>query len=157
MDRRGGAPAEEGQAMFAKVVVGADASETAAEAVRSAMELAQRFESELHIVTAFKPKSARGGADKVPEEFRFSLLTNPADVLLTELANRAKQYGLDPTVHASTASPADAIVKVATEEEADLIVVGNKGMHGTHRVLGSVPNSVAHEAPCAVLIVATTQ
>ena len=45
---------------------------------------------------------------------------------------------------------------MATNEGADLIVVGNKGMHGTHRVLGSVPNSVAHQAPCAVLIVATT-
>jgi nucleotide-binding universal stress UspA family protein len=142
--------------MFTKVVVGADDSTTAAEAVRSAMELAQRYGAELHIVTAFKPKSLRHAGDGVPEEFRFSLLTNPADVLLTELASRAREYGLDPTVHASTASPADAIVQVATDEGADLIVVGNKGMHGSHRVLGSVPNSVAHEAPCAVLIVATT-
>jgi nucleotide-binding universal stress UspA family protein len=142
--------------MFAKVVVGADDSETAAQAVRSAMDLAKRFEAELHIVTAYKPKSARAAADKVPEEFRFSLLTNPADVLLTELASRAKEFGLDPTVHASTAAPAEAIVQVATDEGADLIVVGNKGMHGSHRVLGSVPNSVAHHAPCAVLIVATT-
>ena len=91
--------------MFAKVVVGADASETAAEAVRSAMELAQRYGSELHIVTAYKAKIAEARSGGVPEEFRFSLLTNPADVLLSELASWAKQYGLDPTVHASTAGP----------------------------------------------------
>jgi nucleotide-binding universal stress UspA family protein len=36
------------------------------------------------------------------------------------------------------------------------IVVGNKGMRGARRVLGSVPNSVAHLAPCSVLIVDTT-
>jgi len=38
----------------------------------------------------------------------------------------------------------------------DLIVVGNKGMRGVKRVLGSVPNAVAHSASCSVLIVATT-
>ncbi|MGO9458051.1 MAG: universal stress protein [Acidimicrobiales bacterium] len=141
--------------MFAKVVVGADDSTTAAEAVRSAMELARLVGAELHIVTAYKPKAVRG-SEKLPDEFRFSLLTNPADVLLTELASQARELGLDPTVHASTSSPVEAIVEVATNEGADLIVVGNKGMHGTQRVLGSIPNSVAHQAPCAVLIVATT-
>jgi nucleotide-binding universal stress UspA family protein len=40
--------------------------------------------------------------------------------------------------------------------EADLVVVGNKGMSGVRRVLGSVPNTVAHEAPCSVLIAQTT-
>jgi nucleotide-binding universal stress UspA family protein len=39
--------------------------------------------------------------------------------------------------------------------KADLIVVGNKGMKGVRRVLGSVPNSVAHGAHCSVLIVDT--
>jgi nucleotide-binding universal stress UspA family protein len=141
--------------MFGKVVVGADDSTTAAEAVRSAMELAKLVDAELHIVTAYKPKPVKGSAD-LPNEFRFSLLTNPADVLLTELATQARQLGLDPIVHASTASPVDAIIDVATKEGADLIVVGNKGMHGSRRVLGSIPNSVAHQAPCAVLIVATT-
>jgi nucleotide-binding universal stress UspA family protein len=45
---------------------------------------------------------------------------------------------------------------VATQVKADVIVVGNKGMTGLRRVLGSVPNSVAHQAPCAVLIAFTT-
>jgi nucleotide-binding universal stress UspA family protein len=38
---------------------------------------------------------------------------------------------------------------------AELIVVGNRGMTGARRLLGSVPNSVAHRAPCSVLIVHT--
>ena len=42
------------------------------------------------------------------------------------------------------------------EPRPDLIVVGNKGMKGVRRVLGSVPNSVAHGAACSVLIVDTT-
>lgn len=142
--------------MFERVVVGADDSDTAAEAVLTAMQLAKRWGSELHIVTAYKPKNYNGPSSDLPEEFRFSLLTNPVDVLLSDFAEQAKEFGIEPTVHASTTSPADAIVRVAAAEDADLIVVGNKGMHGAHRVLGSVPNSVAHAAPCSVLIVATT-
>ena len=53
--------------------------------------------------------------------------------------------------------PADAILDVAEEENADLIVVGNKGMTGAKRfLLGSVPNKVSHHAPSSVLIVRTT-
>jgi nucleotide-binding universal stress UspA family protein len=53
-------------------------------------------------------------------------------------------------------NPAEQIVAVAEEQHVDLIVVGNKGMRGVKRVLGSVPNAVAHSASCSVLIVATT-
>ena len=49
-----------------------------------------------------------------------------------------------------------AILQVAGEVDADLIVVGNKGMRGAGRLLGSVPNSVTHKAPCSVLVVKTT-
>lgn len=66
-----------------------------------------------------------------------------------------KERGLEVVVHAATGDPAAAIVRIAEEEEADLVVVGNKGMKGTRRILGSVPNSVAHGAPCSVLIVDT--
>ena len=53
--------------------------------------------------------------------------------------------------------PADAILDVAEEQGADLIVIGNKGMTGAKRfLLGSVPNKVSHHAPCSVLIIRTT-
>jgi nucleotide-binding universal stress UspA family protein len=51
---------------------------------------------------------------------------------------------------------ADLITQVAEQVNADLIVVGNKGMKGARRLLGSVPNRVAHRALCSVLIVRTT-
>jgi nucleotide-binding universal stress UspA family protein len=60
------------------------------------------------------------------------------------------------TTHESTSAPADAICEIAVQVKADLIVVGNKGMTGMRRVLGSVPNAVAHQAPCAVLIAFTS-
>jgi nucleotide-binding universal stress UspA family protein len=80
---------------------------------------------------------------------------HPADLLLEGLAQLVKDRGLEPVVHAATGSPSEAIVRVAEQVQADLIVVGNKGMKGVRRVLGSVPNSIAHSAPCSVLIADT--
>ena len=63
--------------------------------------------------------------------------------------------GIATEHHALTGSASDAILATANDVGADLIVVGSKGMKGARRVLGSVPNSVAHGAPCDVLIVKT--
>jgi nucleotide-binding universal stress UspA family protein len=52
-------------------------------------------------------------------------------------------------------APADALLDVAKDVDATLIVVGNQGMAGARRLLGSVPNKVSHEAGTNVLIVAT--
>ena len=145
--------AEKQKRMFETVIVGADDSSTARQAVMVAAEIAQLHGGTLHIVTAYDPKSIQ--IQELPEEFRYSKLTSPADMLLEGLSRIVEQRGLKPEVHAATGNPADAIVRVAEREKADLVVVGNKGMKGVRRVLGSVPNSVAHGAPCSVLIVDT--
>ena len=139
--------------MFNTVVVGADDSSTAREAVMIAADVAQSGGAVLHIVTAYDPKSVR--ADDLPEELRFSAM-HPAEALLRRLSVLVKERGLEPVVHAAEGDPVDAIVAVAERVDADLIVVGNRGMKGVRRVLGSVPNSVAHKAPCSVLIADTT-
>jgi nucleotide-binding universal stress UspA family protein len=141
--------------LFSSVVVGTDGSDTAAEAVRHAVELAKLFGATLHIVSAYKPRPVR--ADGVPDEFHDQLGTGgPVDALLEGECARARAAGVAVEGHAGTGDPAEAIVQVAQQEHADLIVVGNKGMAGVRRVLGSVPNSVAHAAPCSVFIVQTT-
>ena len=63
--------------------------------------------------------------------------------------------GLDVQIHSEAGDPADVIVRVADTVGADLIVVGSKGMRGKRRILGSVPNSVAHKAGCNVLVAKT--
>ncbi len=139
--------------MFTTVVVGADDSQTALQAVIAAADVAQLTGGVLHIVTAYEPKSVR--LADLPAEFRQSSTTHPADVLLDGLSRIVEQRGLKPVVHAASGDPVDAIVQTAEQVHADLIVVGNKGMKGVRRVLGSVPNSVAHGAPCSVLIIDT--
>lgn len=142
--------------MFETVVVGADGSPTAAEAVRQAIELVKLTGGRLHIVTAYKPQQL-GSPTKDIDQFLKSLGSHHvADSLLAKLESQARAAGVGVETHPRTSAPANAICEVAAEVKADLIVVGNKGMSGVHRVLGSVPNSVAHQAPCAVLIAFTS-
>ena len=79
------------------------------------------------------------------------------DATLEEAADLVRTAGVEVETYARQGDPADAILDVAEETDADLIVVGNKGMTGAKRfLLGSVPNKVSHHAPCSVLIIRTT-
>jgi nucleotide-binding universal stress UspA family protein len=147
--------------MFRTIVVGTDGSETAAKAVTQAAELAASVSSTLLVVSAFEPVSGtrlREEAEQAPDDVRW--MVNPREDVDATL-NAAVELALDKGVTARTfarqGDPADAILDVAEEQGADLIVVGNKGMTGAKRfLLGSVPNKVSHHAPCSVLIVRTT-
>jgi nucleotide-binding universal stress UspA family protein len=140
--------------VFRTVVVGADDSSTAREAVVIAADVAKDGGAQLHIVTAYDAKSVQ--THHLPDELRYAAGEHPAEALLRRLSELVRERGLEPIVHAAEGDPVDAIVAVAESVDADLIVVGNKGMKGVRRVLGSVPNSVAHRAPCSVLIADTT-
>ncbi len=139
--------------MFHTIVVGSDDSATARQAVVTAADLAQMSGGKMVIVTAFDPKSVR--VQDLPTDLQLSTTVHPADVLLNSLARIGQERGIPVSVEAITGSPAEGVITVAEQVGADLIVVGNKGMRGTRRVLGSVPNSIAHSAPCSVLIVDT--
>jgi nucleotide-binding universal stress UspA family protein len=144
--------------MYQVVVVGTDGSETAEQAVRTAADIARSWGSELHIVTAARaPKSgmaSASGADLVDSGAGTALAAEAAQQLVER--SRAS-FGSDLKVeaHAVVGDAEDVILQTAVEVHADLIVVGSKGMRGARRYLGSVPNSVAHGAHCAVLIVKT--
>jgi nucleotide-binding universal stress UspA family protein len=148
--------------LFTRIVVGTDGSDTAAEAVRQAAELAKLSNARLDIVSAFEPVPRQRLQDEersAPGDVQYEI--NPReDVNLTleGATGQAKSDGVgEVQTHAREGDPADAILDVAEEVKADLIVVGNKGMTGARRfLLGSVPNKVSHHAPCSVIIVRTT-
>ena len=140
------------------IVVGTDGSGTATDAVKEAMRLAKALGGELHIVSAYEP--LRGtkvvGAPEPAAEVFGPPPDAQVDTILGEAAAMARMNGTEVTTHALRMGPADALLEVAEDIGADLIVVGSRGMHGAKRlVLGSVPNSVSHRATCNVLIVAT--
>jgi nucleotide-binding universal stress UspA family protein len=147
--------------MFESMVVGTDGSETAKEAVRQATGLAQSISAKIHLVSAYEPVPEgrlREERAQVPDDLQW--MVNPREDVsstLEEAAEAIREQGVDVDTHAREGDPADAILDVAEEEGADLIVVGNKGMTGAKRfLLGSVPNKVSHHAPCSVMIIRTT-
>jgi nucleotide-binding universal stress UspA family protein len=147
--------------VFRSIVVGTDGSETAAKAVDAAIQLALLTGATLEVVSAYEPVSSqrlREEARQVPPDLQW-MINRRADVdgTLQRAAELARGAGVTPQTHAREGDPADAILDVAEELGADLIVVGNKGMTGAKRfLLGSVPNKVSHHAPCAVMIIRTT-
>ena len=147
--------------MFRAIVVGTDGSETATEAVKQAVELAKLTTGKIQLVSAYEPVSGqrlREESTQVPDDLQWTV--NPredVDATLEDAAEIVRNAGVDAQVFARQGDPADAILDVAEETKADLIIVGNKGMTGARRfLLGSVPNKVSHHAPCSVLIIRTT-
>jgi nucleotide-binding universal stress UspA family protein len=145
--------------MFSSIVVGTDGSDTAAEAVRQAIELARAVGARIELVSAYEPVTDARLHEKlhVPEDLHWMI--NPredVEATLEAAASEIRAAGIEVEVFARQGDPADAILDVAEERGSDLIVVGNKGMTGAKRfLLGSVPNKVSHHAPCSVLIIRT--
>jgi nucleotide-binding universal stress UspA family protein len=142
--------------MYSTIVVGTDGSETAAAAVQRAAELARLHGAGLHLVTAYR---IRSGAVSVPmagaaagdSGVGSAISEKVAEDMLKALADELGDIVTGR--HVSGGEPGEVVVTAADTVGADLIVVGSKGMH--RKVLGSVPNNVAHNANCDVLIVKT--
>ena len=144
--------------MFKSIVVGTDGSETADIAVSRAVNLASLTGAKLHVVSAYEPAPAHVGGSRPPAEASEWAISPhfKVDAVLDRASDIAQGGGLEIEVHGPKGDAASAILAVADHANADLIVLGSKGMQGARRVLGSVPNKVSHKAPCDLLIVQTT-
>jgi nucleotide-binding universal stress UspA family protein len=142
--------------VFRSIVVGTDGSDTAAEAVRRAAGLAKAFSSPLHVVSAYGTEATPEALLDTPDLGDWVLgLEVEVRALLAGIAGELAADGVKVRIYAVPGHPVPAILDVVGAADADLVVVGNKGMQGATRTIGSVPNSVAHRAPCDVLIVHT--
>jgi nucleotide-binding universal stress UspA family protein len=141
-------------AMLATVAVGTDGTATASMAVEAAVEIAQRFDAKLVLLSAFQGTRSRG-APSASEEADWAF---DNDARVREMLSRTEQELREREIECRTlhdeGDPAEVLIRLAEECEADLLVIGNRGMH--RRVLGSVPNTVTHRAPCSVYVVKTT-
>jgi nucleotide-binding universal stress UspA family protein len=128
-----------------------DASQSARKAAEVARDLAESLGASLHVVTAFETENAEvfgSGSDTV----RISN-ADSAEIVANELGK--SRQGPKITYSAARGKPADSLIREAIRLDARLIVVGNRRMRGIGRLLGSVANSVAHNAPCDVYIANT--
>jgi nucleotide-binding universal stress UspA family protein len=146
--------------LFGTILLGTDGSETAAKALETAIAIAKQNGSTLHIVNAYRSSSGSGpvvlvGA-QVPldDALEHAVGAEASERLLADVSATASAAGIEVNTHSVNAAPDDAVIDLAVELSANLIVIGNKGME--KRVFGSVPNSIAHKAPCDLLVVKTT-
>ena len=143
--------------MIATVAVGTDGSGTAGKAVESALELAERYGARIVFISAYQPvdeQRLRREKREAPQDVQWAI--NPeedVDATLREAEEKAEARGLSWASEAAMGDPADVLLRLAEKHGADVLVIGNKGMH--RRVLGSVPNSVTHGATCSVYLVKT--
>jgi nucleotide-binding universal stress UspA family protein len=160
---------------YQTLVVGTDGSDASLHAVDHAAAVAAENKAKLIIAMAHLPNVEKGGWARPPHP---DGVTDPrAEVvlggeggykmhgsasiyaILREARERAKTAGArDIEERAVVGAPAPALVKLAKEVNADLLVVGNAGLNGSvaERLLGSSPANVSHRAKTDLLIVHTT-
>jgi len=146
--------------MFRNIVVGTDGSDTAAIAVAAATELARLTGATLHIATVGGATTSAMLGDPLAGAAAMSIAAEETRDELTSIVDRAagpaREQGVTVATHALIGSAAQALCDLAESVDADLLLVGNRGMQGGRRFLGSVPNTISHHAPCSVLIYETT-
>jgi nucleotide-binding universal stress UspA family protein len=148
--------------MFDVIVVGTDGSDTASVAVAKALEIARNGAATLHVVHVQRLVSVAQLASSSPigapnfdiHEVNRSIEAQGRNVL-QHVAEQAERAGVKCETYLREGDPAQALLEVAEQVRADLLVVGNRGMSGVRRMLGSVPNKVSHHCPCSLLIVDT--
>jgi nucleotide-binding universal stress UspA family protein len=139
------------------ILVGTDGSERASVAVREAMALAKMADATLHVAHVVPPAVAAGFVDTRAGQIEVDRLRDDVKRAEDRILEDAKREGVTVKVHHPASNdPADGLIDTANTVDADLVVIGNRGMSGVKRfVLGSVPNKVAHKCSRSVLIINT--
>jgi nucleotide-binding universal stress UspA family protein len=141
--------------MYSTIAVGTDGSATAGEAVKAATELARRFDAKLVLVSAFQDAGGARDRHGASEELQWAFSpTARLKEILARTEDEVRRGGIECSTLAEEGDPAEVVIRLVEESGADVLVIGNKGMR--RRVLGSVPNTITHRAPCSVLVVKTT-
>lgn len=141
-----------------RVVAATDFSETAEKALDYAAEYAKHFDAELILVHAYQvdipiASPLVGGPTILPDGF-FKQLATDVKQHVEKVAQKFSDQGIRTTGIAIDQAAATAIVDEAKKRNADLIIMGTRGLTGLkHVALGSVADRVVRTAPCPVLTV----
>ena len=147
-----------------RLLLATDGSEDADFAARTAINLANKTSSELHVVyveevprrlSTSESSSLEGMIDPEFEEQMRQHAQAAASQLLEEQVQKITEAGGEIAgAHPRFGRPYAEIVHLAEELEAGIVVVGSRGAGGVRRaLLGSVSDSVVRHAHCPVLVV----
>ncbi|HWS57298.1 MAG TPA: universal stress protein [Actinotalea sp.] len=137
------------------VVVGADGSADAVEAIALAAAEADWTGQDLHVVHAWQEPTTYAAADVFPLGVMDQVEQDERLVLAESVAGLAEQYP-DLVVHSHLMHEQAATALLAVARRARLVVVGSRGRHGVARLLlGSVSHTVVLHAGCPVMVART--
>jgi nucleotide-binding universal stress UspA family protein len=152
---------QSGSGVPTNIVVGTDGSATAERAVAKATALAKAVGAELVIVTAYNNRAPAGvaAAGISLDASWVAAAHSGAESVAKEAGDKAKAEGVATVSHHAVAGdPSEVLLQVTTEQGADLLVVGSKGMQSTARfLLGPIANKVSRKVACDLLIVETSE
>jgi nucleotide-binding universal stress UspA family protein len=136
------------------IVVGTDGSANADLAVEQAAEIAKGSGATVHLVTAYPDDPAFGETIASSAKQDRVNLREVAEGVLVRVARGPSLEGVDVTTHASAGDPARVILDIADELDADLIMVGARGLTAFERfLLGSVSSKLSHHSKRSLMIV----
>lgn len=146
---------------YRTIVVGTDGSSSSLRAVDAAARLASATGARLVLACAYEPmrEEERVAAAEALRDLAYKVEgANPATDALRTARGRAATAGVgEVEERAVRGDPTEVLLDVGKEHDANLIVVGNRGLNSLKgRLLGSVPSTITHRAPCDVLVVHTT-
>jgi nucleotide-binding universal stress UspA family protein len=138
--------------MFQKIVYAADGSSHARRALDYTRELAEKHESAVIVVYAFEEVSRAWGDDILEE--RIAERVSRGEKVVEEALQRLREVSVETEAEVLEGPPAEAILKVAEIREANLIIMGTRGMRGaTSLLLGSTSHRVMAHSPVPVMVV----
>ncbi|MFU8867508.1 universal stress protein [Natronococcus sp.] len=136
--------------MFDTVVVATDGSDSVNRAVDVALDLAEKFDAEVHVLSVIDASEVDASPEQLREELRTALETT-ADAALASVEDRTEG---EVTTAVREGRPAAEICEYAREVDADVVATGTRGRHGENRLLlGSVAERVVRRSPAPVLTV----
>jgi len=136
--------------MFETILIATDGSESVSRAVRVALDLADRFDASVHVLTVIDADEIESSPDSVRQQLR-AALTEQANDALTAVASSTERP-IQTAVREGR--PAAEISHYAREIDADVVATGTRGRHGENRLLlGSVAERVVRSCPVPVLTV----
>lgn len=141
-------------ANYGKILVAVDFSPHSSQTAVRAMAVAGKFGAELSAIHVVEPVPIGDPVYGVAMPFDFDLTGQMLEAARTQLAKMADEWGVPKDrLWVEVGSPKAEIVRVASEQGMDLIVIGTHGRHGIGVLLGSTASSVIHHAACDVLTV----
>jgi nucleotide-binding universal stress UspA family protein len=146
---------------YQRIAVGTDGSDSAGRAVGRAADLAASSGATLLIVCAYRPESrdtVHEASEALGDDAFNVVGSSPARETLAKAEDGARRAGVSSVeTVAVEGDPVETLIDVVSSREADVVVVGTRGLNSlTGRLLGSVPSGVSRRAPVDVLIVHTT-